>query len=219
MAHSSLIAEPVDLSAAEVRRAVEAATLLLRDAGWARVSMSKVAEAAGVSRATLYRRFPGGRPQLLEGVLASIAERMLARVRDTVNASSTIETAVCSALRAAVVEFEAESAVATLVRTERTAVLPLVAFDRLTAVLRLYALELIDLLSPRLVSRADAAIIADWALRMVIAYVLRAGGDTPFDLTDDAVVRRLVVTYLLPGLHRPPGNSDLYDSTTKASPL
>ncbi|MFI1917453.1 TetR/AcrR family transcriptional regulator [Nocardia sp. NPDC020380] len=79
----------VDWLAGGVRRSIGAERIvmsageLFRARGFDQVGMDEVAAAAGCSRATLYRHFPG-KVALIDAVLASSAEAVVARVAGVV---------------------------------------------------------------------------------------------------------------------------------------
>jgi AcrR family transcriptional regulator len=64
---------------------LDAAGALLADRPWSKVSMGEVARRAGVSRQTLYNEL-GGRPELAEAYVLREAGRLLAAVREAIEA-------------------------------------------------------------------------------------------------------------------------------------
>jgi hypothetical protein len=79
---------------------------------------------------------------------------------------------------------------------EPEVVRPFLAFDRLDPLLD----RAVAFLAPHLerhLEPATARPTAEWVARLVVLY---APPDSPFDLTDPDDARRLVVTYVLPGL-------------------
>lgn len=184
-------------------RIVLAATECIARWGWERTKVDDIAAAARCSRASVYRKFDD-KAQILDEVLAGVgADMVLAvdRALEERGGAASLRASLSSAMVAAAAEFETNRTVAELIRTDRKAILPLIAFDRLDPIIKRYSSHLADLLEPHTASRSDAVAITGWATRVLLAYVFSPG--TPrFRLTDEAVVDHLVSTYLLPGFVR-----------------
>ena len=65
-------------------RALEGALVCIGRYGLARTTVDDVASASGVSRATIYRHFPGGRDQLVRDTVAWEQGRFFARLGEAV---------------------------------------------------------------------------------------------------------------------------------------
>jgi AcrR family transcriptional regulator len=72
-------------------RLIEAAYDCVARWGFSKTTVEDVAREAGVSRATLYRSFPGGRDELLAAVVAWENSRFFARLYDEVHEAETLE--------------------------------------------------------------------------------------------------------------------------------
>ena len=73
-------------------RILDAALAEFTEFGLRRVSADDVARRAGISRATLYRRFPGGKSQLIQQVMARDMRRFLSEVDAAVSALPYLTT-------------------------------------------------------------------------------------------------------------------------------
>ena len=160
-------------------RVLDAVGELLRDRSWAQVTMTDVAESAGVSRQTLYNTF-GSRPELAEAYVGREAEQFLAAVDAAVRTHAAEPRA---ALAAALEIFLAAAGEHPLVRAITSTdgseeLLPLVT-TRGGPLIQLVTEHLTDLLVdtwPRL-EREDAALVADALGRLAISYAaLPSGG-------------------------------------------
>src|SRR5439155_11809614 len=65
-------------------RILEATFACIARAGFDRTTVEDAAREAGVSRATVYRWFPGGRDQLLDETIAHQVDQFFLRLRDEV---------------------------------------------------------------------------------------------------------------------------------------
>jgi len=189
----------VDLRESPPRERVVGATVrCIARWGLAKTTVDDVAREAGVGRATLYRLFPGGRDALLDAVVAAETAALLSRIRAGVAAASSLEDVlVCCVLEGGAVLIGHE-ALRYLLAHEPESVLPYLAFDRLDGLLRRVCETGGPLLAPWLGPGDDAARTAEWVARIVLSYALAPSPS--FDLRDPESVRRLVRTYVLPGL-------------------
>lgn len=97
---------PVDPEEAR-DRLVDAAITCVSRRGWERTSMSDIAEAAGVSRPTLYAHF-AKREVILEAAIERAANRLVERIRALADGASTAADFVVEAMMAALREFPAD---------------------------------------------------------------------------------------------------------------
>jgi AcrR family transcriptional regulator len=149
---------------------------LVRSRGWTATTMSDVAEAAGVSRQTLYNEF-GSRSSLVEAYIAREIEALVAHVTTAVRASPddahrALRTAFTLFLKLASDEPVVQIIVADAAEGE--------LHRLLTGLGQALASERIAHLIPEVwpqVGVADARLVADTLVRLAISHALVPSGD------------------------------------------
>src|SRR4051812_22764954 len=92
--------------------------------GVARTSVGDIARAAGCSRATAYRTFPGGRDELLAALLSREVGRTIRTVSRAVAACADAEDALTEAVHGTAIAVHEHAALQFLLEHEPEAVLP-----------------------------------------------------------------------------------------------
>jgi len=165
--------------------------------GLAKTTVDDAARAAGVSRATVYRHFPGGKDQLVTEVIGWEAARFLGRLADAVAGADTfprlLEEALLFAHRA-VLEHDV---LQKILQTEPERLLPTLTVEswRLRNLAVAFLLPAIPVADLRPGMTAESA--ADYVARMLLSFISAPGR---WDLTDPVQVRELVRTELLAGV-------------------
>lgn len=166
--------------------------------GIARLTVDDVAADAGVSRASVYRWFPGGREQLVdEGVTYEVA-RFLGRLGAAVEDAEDLRERLVRGLLFAHRAIEDHEVLQRLLETEPGGVLP-----QLQQTAPLVIAVLRDALVPWIAAepRRRPAVApleaAEWLARMFVSFLADQGR---WDLTDEAEVARLVDQQLLAGV-------------------
>jgi AcrR family transcriptional regulator len=179
------------------QRILEAALACIARWGVAKTTLDDVARQAGTSRATVYRAFPGGK----DVILTAVAEHELARFFDVLGgrleAAETLEDLLVIGITSASRHLRDHEALRYLFDHEPELVLAHFAFHRLDPVLAVADAFATPYLR-RFLADDDASAVAEWVVRVVLSY-----GFSPsdrLDPTEEASARRLVRTYLLPGL-------------------
>jgi AcrR family transcriptional regulator len=169
--------------------------------GFAKTTMEDVAREAGLSRATVYRLFPGGRDELFSGMVAWEMDRFFVRmavaVADAPDFAAVVEGALVFAHR----EIREHAALQKVLATEPERLLRFMRLeqDRILAAVVAY-------LRPMLGAEAAAGrVVPGLDLDEATRYVATMGLSlmaTPgrFDLEDPAVVRSLVRNEILGGI-------------------
>jgi AcrR family transcriptional regulator len=171
--------------------------------GLAKTTIDDIVKESGVSRATIYRQFPGGRDELLlETVgweLANYFNELADRVRDAPDLAQLLERGLRFAHRSV-----AEHAVLRkIMDTEPERLLPLLTTES-ARTLPFIA----DFLAPYLRREADAGRLrpgvdldraAEYLARAILSLI---GAPGRWDLDDPADVRELVAVELLGGIAR-----------------
>lgn len=195
----ALLAEPPVVTHEE--RIAEGALRCIARWGVAKTTLEDIAREAGLSRATVYRVFPGGKDGLMEAVAQAECRRFFAGVAEAMGAADTLEDTLVFGMAEAGRRIHAHEPLRFLLAHEPEVVLPRLAFTKLDEVLAAAA----DVAAPafeRWLGPDDARRAAEWAARLVLSYVCTPG-DSTVDITDPASVRRLVRTFVLPGLTQP----------------
>ena len=143
--------------------------------------MDDIARAAGVSRATVYRVFPGGRDELLAAVVDTEMARLFSALGVRLGEAGDLTEALVGGIVEASTRIREHQALAYLVEHEPEMVLGHLAFDEsdrlLTTASRFTAPFLARWMSP-----AEAGRVAEWATRIVLSYAIAPSAR--MDLTD-----------------------------------
>lgn len=183
-------------------RIMDAVVVCADRVGLAGFALEDVAAEAGISRATIYRHFVGGRDQLIRESVTREVGRFWRELAHVVAAYPDVESRLVFGLMAAnsrirdydllqrLLDAEPEEILSALMSSE-----PLVH-----QVLRDYVRELLD--SPDLLDGVDLDEAADYVTRMLLAHI---GSSGRWDIDDEDEVRRLVQTQFLAGVIAPGG--------------
>jgi AcrR family transcriptional regulator len=178
-------------------RILDAALVCIARWGLAKTGLDDVAREAGVSRATVYRAFPGGKDAVIEAVASAELARFFAAVDGRLAAAESLEDLLVAGMTEAGTRIATHAALRALVSFEPEVILPRLAFDRMDDVLA----RCTAFAAPRLarfLDEATAPRVAEWAARVVVSYSSWPSVD--LDLTDEASVRRVVRQLFLPAL-------------------
>jgi AcrR family transcriptional regulator len=166
--------------------------------GIGKTTADDIARRAGISRATLYRVFPGGKEVALDALLQREVGRFFEAVTGPLAEVRTLEDAVVLGLTAAARFVRDHEPLQYLLVHEPERVRPLAERDGLRSAFTIAAAFTAPHLRPYLADDEAAAAGADWLVRQFFSYLLVP---TPsLDLTEEADVRRFVRRYVLPGL-------------------
>ena len=185
-------------------RVLEGALAAVGRYGMAKTTVDDVARQSGVSRATIYRHFPGGREQLVAEVVAREMARFFSRLGDAVAGAPDLATLVEEALMFAPGAVAGHDVLQRVLLTEPERLLPLVTVQA-GHVLPLIAAFVAPYIEREragggLRPGTDVDAAADYIGRMLLSLISSPG---PRDLADPGVVRSLVRTELLGGVLRP----------------
>ena len=193
---------PVSPALTDVATRICAAVVdVVADQGLRATSIDDIAVAAGCGRATVYRAFPGGRAELLLTVLDREVAGIFELGTVAVRACSDFTDAVTTAIHTAATALAGHAALQKLLATEPGTILPFISFDGLEPVLAMAA-DWGRVEFGRFVSADDGEIVGEWAARVLLGHVRSPG--TVLDVTDRDAVKRLVESFLLPGLATAP---------------
>lgn len=213
-------------SAAPTTEARIAAALLACTARWglAKTTIDDIAREAGVSRATVYRLYPGGKAAISNAASNAEVVRLSVDLAEGLRGVDDLEEALTRTLHMSV-SFLSDQEAFRLVRDHEPAEFArLVSMERLESLLCTAGM----ILSPMLAAAFDKAGIEEvalrdetavWLARIIASHVLHP--DAEADLADPEVARQLVCSFVLPALQpyaaragrRHPHNSNPTGST------
>ena len=178
-------------------RIVDAALGLLARQGSAKTTVDDIARASGFSRATLYRTFPGGKEDVLEAVVSTEVARLFSSLAVAMGGASDLEEVLVAGMTEAARHMSTHRALGYMLRHEPGVVLPHLTFADMDRILMVAG----DFAAPffaRWLNPDQASRAAEWAVRIVLAYLADPAPGT--DLTDPDDTRALVRTFVLPGI-------------------
>jgi AcrR family transcriptional regulator len=181
-------------------RILDAALRCIARWGASKTTLDDVARDAGCSRATVYRLFPGGKDNLLEALLVSEMGRFFERLTEAVAGIDDLEDLLVTGIVTAGRALLDHEALQFLLAHEPEVVLPRIAFRNLDAVLGVVSQFAAPFLAPH-VGADEALRAAEWLARIVLSYTMVPSQWG--DVSDEASIRRLVRTFVLPGLREP----------------
>lgn len=178
---------------------VRAATLsCIARFGSTKTTLDDVARESGVSRATIYRLFPGGRETLFEAVLTAEIHRFFGVLSAELERHDALEDVLVAAVGESMRFLLGHEALRTIVTLEPGLLLPQLAFHRLDGVLTATTAFAAPYLEPHLTSHRSAISVAEHLVRMVLSYTLHPSDRV--DPHDHDSIRRLVRNHVIPGL-------------------
>jgi AcrR family transcriptional regulator len=195
---ATLPAATAPVRAVSEERVVAAALRCIARWGVAKTTLDDVAREAGISRASVYRVFPGGKEGLFEAVAQFEVRRFFHTVAARMSESDTLEDTLVAGMAEAGRLMLGHAALRFLMAHEPGVVLPRLTFAKLDEVLAAASYATAPSLE-RWLDRPTALRTAEWVGRLVLSYVCTPG-DAPVDIADEHSVRRLVRTFVLPGL-------------------
>lgn len=162
--------------------------------GFQKVTMDDICVAAKVSRATVYRMFPGGRDVLFEAVRERSLADFFTVVRAHVEGADSLEEVLVRCVTVAHAELMGDQHLATMLATEPGETLGDLTVNGVSRIVRVAA-EFMSPLLHSFVEEARAQEIVEIMCRLVISAFL---APSPLlDFSNEAMVRRLVRTYLV----------------------
>ena len=181
---------------------IEATYRCVARSGLSKTTVEDAAREAGVSRATVYRLFPGGREELLDATVAWATLDFFVRLYEQVQDASTLEEVMERGIvfaHRAILEHEVLQRV---LQTEPEKLLPALTVEsnRIRAGIAGF---LVPYLEERGIAEGvDPEEASDFLARMLLSYMGQPGR---WDLEDPEQVARLVRSELLAGVVSSPG--------------
>ncbi len=169
-----------------------------------KTTVGDVAREAGVSRATVYRLFPGGKPAMVHlctvREVAGMLDDLVTRIETCTDLDDVLTTILSEGSRMV----EEQPAIAYMRSHEPAALRAFFSFDRLD---RLFEL-ITSLVSPslhRFLGADDAAAAVTWCARLVVSHSLNPTESV--ELSDRSAASELVRSFILPGFESGPVGS------------
>lgn len=181
-------------------RVVDGALRCFARWGVGKTTLDDIAAAAGCSRATVYRLFPGGKERVLQAVVRHEVARFFAGLATRLAGIDDLEDLLVAGIAYTGRELSDHAALQFLLAYEPELILPRISFRHMDHVLALVSDAVAPFLAPH-VGTDEAPRVAEWLVRVVVSYTLAPS--TAFDVRDEASVRRLVRAFVLPGLVQP----------------
>ncbi len=178
-------------------RIVDGTLRCLARQGLAKTTVDDIAREAKLSRATLYRTFPGGKDAIVAAVVETEVARLFSSLAVVMGEAADLEDVLVAGMVDAARQIGAHRALAYMLMHEPGAILRHLTFADLDRVLFVAG----DFAAPffaRWLSPDEASRAAEWAVRIVLAYVADPAPDTDLAVPDDT--RALVRTFVMPGI-------------------
>ena len=166
--------------------------------GMAKVTIDDIAADAGVSRATLYRLFPGGKDVLYDAMRVRELEEFFTRLTGLVDGVDDLDELLVRIVVAATSELRSDQHLAAMLASSPGEVAGELTLDGLPRIIRMATVFLAPLVADHL-PRAEAARLVELLGRLVISYFLAPSEHV--DLGDPESARVFLSTFVLPAFH------------------
>jgi AcrR family transcriptional regulator len=188
------------MGASAEQRILDAAKLCCERWGLEKVTIDDIAAEAGVSRATLYRLFPGGKDVLFDALRVRELNSFFGVLAAQIEATDTLEGLIVGAVVAATRELRADEHLALMMAAEPGATLSQLTVEGLPRIIRMANATLTPLVTTY-IPRSAAGRLIDVLARLTISYFLAPSDDV--DLGDETSAReflRPVIAVLTPAI-------------------
>jgi AcrR family transcriptional regulator len=161
--------------------------------GMQKVTIDDIAKESGVSRATLYRFFPGGRDVVFEASRVYELDRFFTTLLNKIGAADTLEDLLVSTITCAIYELRNDEHLAIMLAAEPGEVVSEMTVEGLPRIIRVATAYLVPFVDPFL-PRTEGRALIDIVARLVISYFLVPSDLV--DLADEAAARAFIAPYL-----------------------
>ncbi len=163
--------------------------------GMERVTVDDIAEEAGISRATLYRLFPGGKQVLFEAMHRESIAAFLYELDEQLNATDNLEDLVVAILFEAHRALNADEQLQVMLASRPGDVLTSIAFGDLPRIFEAATTMLTPRVAP-MIGEERAGELAEWLSRIVVSCFLVPSQHVNFADVDDT--RKFARTFVMP---------------------
>lgn len=161
--------------------------------GVSRFTVSDVCQAAGVSRATLYRLFPGGKEVLLEALHVRSLDEFFATLLARAQGAKSLEQLLVRCVVVATNELRSDEHLALMLATEPGTTLTQFTVDGMPRIVRVASSYLVPMIAD-FIPRSDADELVEVLARLVISYFLAPS--ERFDFTNEDSVATFLRSHL-----------------------
>lgn len=177
------------------RRVLDAAKSCCEKWGLAKVTIDDIATESGVSRATLYRLFPGGKEVLFEALRLQELTDFFTRLSGHIDGAADLEELLVRTVVAATGELREDQHLSLMLASEPGDTLGQLTVEGLPRIMRVATVFLVPFVDPYLPRRESAALV-ELLSRLVISYFLAPSDHV--DLGDPESARTFINTFILP---------------------
>ncbi|MHB1988872.1 MAG: TetR/AcrR family transcriptional regulator [Acidimicrobiales bacterium] len=215
--------DPGRMQSSPRHRVITAASSCVARFGVSKTTVDDIAREARLSRATVYRTFPGGRDEILGESAAAEIRRYFGGIAAVLEETSELEELLVVTLVTAADQIARHEGLRFLLAHEPEVVVPFLSFHGFDEVLALVGDFFEPYLAPWL-GRPVARRVAEWLTRLVVSHVTcppgaagrgespglsstrtTVGKSTPLRLHPEPIgelrARRLVGQFVMPGIH------------------
>jgi len=188
-------------------RIIDGALRCIARHGVSKTTVDDVARESGVSRATVYRVFPGGKDEVLQAVADTEVARLFSALGVRMGEADNLRDVLVGGIVECARRINGHEGLRYLLNFEPEVILRNLAFpesDRLLLAASGFTAPFLA----RWMDREEASRVAEWATRIVLSYTLSPSEDV--DLSDPRSTGYLVETFVLPGIRgvrRPDGST------------
>ncbi|MEO7370861.1 MAG: TetR/AcrR family transcriptional regulator, partial [Ilumatobacteraceae bacterium] len=163
--------------------------------GLAKVTIEDICNEAGVSRATLYRMFPGGKDVLFEALRVRDIEDFFTRLSAHLDGAADFEDLLVRCVVQAMAELRGDQHLSMMLASEPGDILGELTVDGLPRIIRVATAFLVPLVDGYL-PRREGDRLVELLARLVISYFLAPSEQV--DLGDTESARTFIRTFVLP---------------------
>jgi len=179
-------------------RVLDAAKLCTAKWGIAKVTIDDIAREAGVSRATLYRMFPGGKDVMFDALRVRELEEFFTRVGTHVDGHDDLESLLIRIVAVATRELRDDQHLSRMLASEPGDTLGQLTVEGLPRIMRVATVFLVPMVDHYL-PRRDSVRLVELLARLVISYFLAPSEHVDFADADSA--REFLRIFVLPAFH------------------